>query len=242
MERFCGRDAATLDGLVLLESENTSMSSRIDIGVNEMAAVRIPLGADSLGGHSTHLPYTRTAVDHITICLRPAIAERCLSDLKTFGPASQIRELTSMSKDISIASVAILDCEFHIVAPTTSRVPLFEELLGERPLGGIQHIAIAVSNLAEFVLLAEEEGIVSLRTKLRRMKRLNPFFDSIISTGFCEDRKSGGTLRQTFLYPGGRSDVMAWEIVERNDFLGYSETNAKVLFEAANSVAMAGNT
>ena len=104
---------------------------------------------------------------------------------------------------------------------------------------GVQHIAVATSNIIETVTHLRDRGIEFLRvpsayydTVLDRVGEIDEDLDPLKELGILIDRDDEGYLLQIFTKPVVDRPTMFFEIIQRKGAKSFGKGNFKALFEA----------
>ncbi len=104
---------------------------------------------------------------------------------------------------------------------------------------GVQHIAIATSNIIETVTMLEERGVEFLKvpvsyydTVLDRVGKIDEDLKPLSKLGILIDKDEEGYLLQVFTKPLEDRPTLFFEIIQRKGAKSFGKGNFKALFEA----------
>ena len=104
---------------------------------------------------------------------------------------------------------------------------------------GVQHIALATSNIIETVTELQRRGVEFLRvpstyydTILNRVGEIDEDLEPLRKLGILIDRDDEGYLLQIFTKPVVDRPTMFFEIIQRKGAKSFGKGNFKALFEA----------
>jgi 4-hydroxyphenylpyruvate dioxygenase len=104
---------------------------------------------------------------------------------------------------------------------------------------GVQHVAIATSNIIETVSVLQERGVEFLRvprsyydTVLDRVGTIDEDLRPLSELGILVDRDEEGYLLQIFTKPLEDRPTLFFEIIQRKGAKSFGKGNFKALFEA----------
>jgi len=104
---------------------------------------------------------------------------------------------------------------------------------------GVQHIALATTDIVGTVSELTDRGVEFLRTPDSyyeevpgRVGEIKEDLDDLARLGILVDRDDEGYLLQIFSKPTGDRPTLFFEIIERHGSRGFGEGNFKALFEA----------
>ena len=104
---------------------------------------------------------------------------------------------------------------------------------------GVQHIAIATSNIIETVTMLEERGVEFLKvpvsyydTVLDRVGKIDEALKPLSKLGILIDKDEEGYLLQVFTKPLEDRPTLFFEIIQRKGAKSFGKGNFKALFEA----------
>jgi 4-hydroxyphenylpyruvate dioxygenase len=104
---------------------------------------------------------------------------------------------------------------------------------------GVQHIALATTDIVKTVSELTDRGVEFLRTPESyydevpgRVGEIKEDLDDLHRLGILVDRDDEGYLLQIFTKPSGDRPTLFFEIIERHGSRGFGEGNFKALFEA----------
>jgi 4-hydroxyphenylpyruvate dioxygenase len=114
-----------------------------------------------------------------------------------------------------------------------------EEYLDFYKGAGVQHIAIATSNIIETVKMLEERGVEFLKippsyyeTVLDRVGKIDEDLIPLSKLGILIDKDDEGYLLQIFTKPLEDRPTLFFEIIQRKGAKSFGKGNFKALFEA----------
>lgn len=114
-----------------------------------------------------------------------------------------------------------------------------EEYLDFYKGAGVQHIAIATSNIIETVTMLEERGVEFLKippsyyeTVLDRVGKIDEDLIPLSKLGILIDKDDEGYLLQIFTKPLEDRPTLFFEIIQRKGAKSFGKGNFKALFEA----------
>lgn len=152
-------------------------------------------------------------------------------------------------KDISTEYTALMSkvmsngngrIKFPINEPAEGRKKSqIEEYIDFYDGAGVQHIAVATSNIIETVTELQRRGIEFLRvpstyydTVLDRVGQIDEELEHLRQLGILIDRDDEGYLLQIFTKPVVDRPTMFFEIIQRKGAKSFGKGNFKALFEA----------
>lgn len=152
-------------------------------------------------------------------------------------------------KDISTEYTALMSkvmsngngrIKFPINEPAEGRKKSqIEEYIDFYDGAGVQHIAVATSNIIETVTELQRRGIEFLRvpstyydTVLDRVGQIDEELEPLRQLGILIDRDDEGYLLQIFTKPVVDRPTMFFEIIQRKGAKSFGKGNFKALFEA----------
>jgi len=152
-------------------------------------------------------------------------------------------------KDISTEYTALMSkvmsngngrIKFPINEPAEGRKKSqIEEYIDFYEGAGVQHIAVATSNIIETVTELQRRGIEFLRvpntyydTVLDRVGEIDEDLEPLRNLGILIDRDDEGYLLQIFTKPVVDRPTMFFEIIQRKGAKSFGKGNFKALFEA----------
>lgn len=152
-------------------------------------------------------------------------------------------------KDISTEYTALMSkvmsngngrIKFPINEPAEGRKKSqIEEYIDFYDGAGVQHIAVATSNIIETVTELQRRGIEFLRvpstyydTVLERVGQIDEDLEPLRQLGILIDRDDEGYLLQIFTKPVVDRPTMFFEIIQRKGAKSFGKGNFKALFEA----------
>jgi 4-hydroxyphenylpyruvate dioxygenase len=104
---------------------------------------------------------------------------------------------------------------------------------------GVQHIALATTDIVGTVSELTDRGVEFLRTPESyyeevpgRVGEIKEDIEDLHRLGILVDRDDEGYLLQIFTKPTGDRPTLFFEIIERHGSRGFGEGNFKALFEA----------
>ena len=104
---------------------------------------------------------------------------------------------------------------------------------------GVQHIAMASSNIVETVETLKERGLLFLTTPdsyyeevPERVGEIDEDYDDLRRLGILADRDDDGYLLQIFTKTAQDRPTLFFEVIERHGARGFGDGNFKALFEA----------
>jgi 4-hydroxyphenylpyruvate dioxygenase len=104
---------------------------------------------------------------------------------------------------------------------------------------GVQHVALATTDIVGTVSALTDRGVEFLRTPESyyeevpgRVGEIKEDLDDLHRLGILVDRDDEGYLLQIFTKPTGDRPTLFFEIIERHGSRGFGEGNFKALFEA----------
>ena len=165
---------------------------------------------------------------------------------RVFGFTEMIR---FTDEDISTEYSALMS---KVMADGNGRIkfPINEPAEGERKSQieeylefhggpGVQHIALATTDIVATVRALQERGVRFLVTPgsyyeelPERIGEIDEDLDDLSELGILADRDDEGYLLQIFTKPLGDRPTLFLEVIERHGARGFGEGNFKALFEA----------
>lgn len=238
------RKTCPSEGIEIIASQLAS-APQVEVILDHCALVQVAVGrdrviADCLGAADTG--FARCTIDHLTICLSAAIARNVIARLLAMPVSKHDHDptvLRKMSDGIEVSSFTLGECNMNVVSPI-DKDAFLDEFIAASGSGGVQHIALLVSDIASFVRDAEDQGIPTLREMLLRNDRRSPDDKRIapfLNQGYVQFESGGSRLRQTFVFPSDFPEGVLLELIQRDSFSGYSEENARALFDAMEVLA-----
>ena len=104
---------------------------------------------------------------------------------------------------------------------------------------GVQHIAIATSNIIDTVSMLKERGVEFLQVPMTyyddlktRIGKIDEDMDDLAKLGILVDRDDEGYLLQLFTKPVEDRPTVFFEIIQRKGARSFGKGNFKALFEA----------
>lgn len=104
---------------------------------------------------------------------------------------------------------------------------------------GVQHIAIATSNIIDTVSMLKERGVEFLQVPMtyyddlkKRIGKIDEDMDDLAKLGILVDRDDEGYLLQLFTKPVEDRPTVFFEIIQRKGARSFGKGNFKALFEA----------
>jgi 4-hydroxyphenylpyruvate dioxygenase len=120
-----------------------------------------------------------------------------------------------------------------------SRKSQIEEYLEFYGGAGVQHIALATTDIVDAVSALRDRGVEFLRTPAAyydelpgRVGEIDENLADLRELGILADRDDEGYLLQIFTRPLSNRPTLFLEVIERHGARGFGEGNFKALFEA----------
>jgi 4-hydroxyphenylpyruvate dioxygenase len=120
-----------------------------------------------------------------------------------------------------------------------SRKSQIEEYLEFYGGAGVQHIALATTDIVDTISALRDRGVEFLRTPEtyyeelpERVADIDEDLADLRELGILADQDDEGYLLQIFTKPIGDRPTMFLEVIERHGARGFGEGNFKALFEA----------
>jgi 4-hydroxyphenylpyruvate dioxygenase len=104
---------------------------------------------------------------------------------------------------------------------------------------GVQHVALATTNIVETVEALKERGVLFLETPEAyyedvgdRVGEIDESYDDLRRLRILADRDDDGYLLQIFTKTAQDRPTLFFEVIERHGARGFGDGNFKALFEA----------
>lgn len=183
-------------------------------------------------------------IDHLAICvpseqLQPTVAfyEEVFGFEKIF---SEYIEVAGQGMDSTVVQSPSKHVTFTLIEPDPSRRPgQIDDFLQWHAGAGVQHIALATSDIVEAVGTLSGRGVNFLgtppsyyRALEERVGEVDTPLEDLEKLGILVDRDQGGQLLQIFTESMHVRRTLFLEIIERRGAMTFGSGNIKALYEA----------